>query len=119
MTKERIALSSKVWDVVRAIDNDEVYAVCDPNDGKLYVFNTRQVYLGYIIYTIFDAETRFPEESFTVRFGSKHTIHDVIYNPVMIKKRLDKIMDTKLPYYKQPKFNPKVIPGCTSTYPTS
>ena len=116
-----IALSANVQKTVNAIDEDELNPVVDPGDGFIYVLNTSNKELGNLIYTVFNAETRFPDASFQVRYGTYHIVAQALWDP-MPRSRLEKIADLEIP--GMPPDNtlfaglPRVLPGWAPTLPT-
>jgi hypothetical protein len=114
-----ISLEARVWTVVDAIDTDpEFYNVAEPGDGFLYVFETSQQQFGTILYTMFNAETLYPEASWAVKYGHQHFMHQVLYSGTMIRDKLDYLVDTEVPGKPYDTIDPMIIPGCTPTYPT-
>jgi len=113
-----IALTSRVNETINAIDSGAVVPVVDPHDGYIYVLNTSNKELGYIIYTKFDRPSKFPLESWTVRYSAKHIVNDVILNTAMIKSQLDYIQDFEIPGEIREEFDPMIIPSCYVTQPT-
>lgn len=114
-----ISMETRVWQAVDQIDTDpEFWPVVEPGDGNLYLLNTSQRIFGTLIYTVFNAETRFPDSSWAVKYGSQHYIHQVLFSNPMIRERLTYIVDDVIPGLPREEFNPMIIPGCTPTYPT-
>lgn len=91
-----INLTANVQQTVNAILAEEIVPVVQPNNGKLYVLNTSQRDMGNIIYTVFDETTKWPEESWQVRYSHKHMIGNVLFDP-MIKSQLQYIVDDQIP----------------------
>ena len=113
-----IALTTRVYEAVNAIDTGSIDPVVDPQDGYIYVLNTMNKELGSIIYTKFGRESRFPLESWTVTYGNRHIINDIILNPAMITSRLEVIVDLLIPGEIREEFDPMVIPNGYIKQPT-
>lgn len=107
-----------VWETVNAIDTQGLNPVVEPGDGFVYVLNTSQKVFATLLYTKFDIETRFPLDSYTVKYGHQHYIHQAIFATTMIRSKLDYIVDMDIPGELRADFDPMIIPGCTPTYPT-
>jgi len=117
----KIALSTNVGQAIIEIDAKTVEPIVEPGDGFIYVLNTINKELGNIIYTVFDATTRFPDKSYQVRFGNQHIVAQVLWDP-MPRSALDTIIDLEIPGMPPGSGDfeglPRVLPGWAPTYST-
>jgi hypothetical protein len=114
-----IAIEARVTDVIIKIDADpEFWPVAEPGDGFLYLFDTSQKIFGTIQYTMFNAQTLFPEASWAVKYGTQHYIHQVLYSGTMTRTRLTHVINDVIPGSPREEFNPMIIPYVTASYPT-
>lgn len=113
-----IALTSKVQDVIIGIQEGTIVPVLDTGSGYIFVFNNMLVPLGSMVYTAFDRNTLFPVASFSVKFGTYHTIGQIISEPMPSRRQLEKIVDMEIPGMLRPEFNPQVVTGGYTVYPT-
>lgn len=60
-----------------------------------FMFSDHDIELGAIVYTRFDKD-KFPQESYSVRFGAHHSLHQVIANPLP-RAKLEHIFHRSLP----------------------
>lgn len=98
-----ISPETNIRDAIRAIGTAGQTPVVKIG-GKTYVLNIRDTGRGIIIYTSFELGS--PVESVEARYGSHHTVGDVIRNPVP-KRRLDEIVDREIPV------EPEILPIST------
>ncbi|RLD77629.1 MAG: hypothetical protein DRJ15_13160 [Bacteroidetes bacterium] len=117
----KIALTTSVSQAIIEIDNETIEPIVEPGDGFIYVLNTSNKELGNIIYTVFDAATRFPDKSYQVRFGNQHIVAQVLWDP-MPRSTLEKIVDLEIPGMPPGEIDntglPRILPGWAPTYAT-
>lgn len=112
-----ISLSSKVQAVVNAIQTEDLLPVVEPGDGKVYVLDITQREFGSLQYTVFDEVTRFPEKSYSVKYGTQHTIHQTLYS-AFTRYELDAILTDIIPGQPRSDWDPMIVPVLTKVYPT-
>jgi hypothetical protein len=83
-----IALTSRVGDVVNAINANQVIPYGDYGGPQVYYFQTFDNGLGNIVYTVFDRDTSIGLSSFMVRYSVASTIYQVIFGQ-MIRSQID------------------------------
>ena len=113
-----ISILSKVWEVVNAIDTEQISPVVDSGAGPLFVLNTSQKAFGNLLYTIFDRDTMFPVASYQVRYSNAHIIAQVLREPMPSRGKLEQIVDMTIPDVDMPVWDPSLVPGCYRAYPT-
>lgn len=116
-----IALTTKVWLAINEIDSGDIDPIVEPGDGFIYVLNTSAKELGNIIFTVFDAKTRFPDKSYQVRFSAYHVVGQVLWDP-MPRSTLEQIIDLEIPGMPPGSGDfeglPRILPGWAPTYST-
>jgi hypothetical protein len=112
-----ISLLANVQETVNAIDQG-LRPVVDDGRGDIYVLNTSRKQFGNLVFTQFDRNTLFPIASFTVRYGTQHVINEVLFGAFSSRRQLEEIIDMEIPGQVREEFDPRIIPGCTPTFPT-
>lgn len=104
-----LSLLTNIRDAMNSID-DGGSPVVDPNDGKIYVLDTSDRYIGNILYTIFDKETEEALSSWQARYGTYHTVQQVLFNPIP-RGQLTDVLITEIPVEFVPDMTPGMIAG--------
>ena len=106
-----IALTAKVQDVVNAMALDDILPVVDPRNGFFYILDADNKEFGTIQYTRFNVDTYLPVDGYQVKYSNKHTIVEVLFNPLPRSKH-PPFMDEFPGQEPDDSCISSIIPGC-------
>lgn len=93
--KEVLHPLTNVRDAIDSIREGKSYPVTRLHGDTYYMFSLDKIGNGSMIYTVFNKD-KIPTVSYMVRYGSYHTLQQIVSNPVP-KSQLDTIYDKELP----------------------